>query len=79
MAGGWGNTLMRNETEFLVLDGMLVRDSRLATRKYDANAISRMVGIASVLMTVFHPGFFFEPMRKFKKNDPVQDPVVNQP
>ena len=22
MAGGWGNTLMRNETEFLILDGM---------------------------------------------------------
>jgi hypothetical protein len=27
-----------------------------------------MVGIASVLMTIFHPGFFFEPMRKFKKS-----------
>jgi hypothetical protein len=22
MAGGWGNALMRNETEFLILDGM---------------------------------------------------------
>lgn len=22
MAGGWGNSLMRKETEFLVLDGM---------------------------------------------------------
>ena len=27
----------------------------------------RMIGIASTLMTIFHPGFFFEPMRKFKK------------
>lgn len=25
MAGGWGNPLMRNEKEFLLLDGMLVR------------------------------------------------------
>ncbi|KAI1619027.1 RTA1 like protein-domain-containing protein [Exophiala viscosa] len=48
MAGGWGNKLMQNEHEFLLLDGM-------------------MVGIASVLMTIFHPGFFFEPMRRFKK------------
>ncbi|KIX02275.1 uncharacterized protein Z518_08214 [Rhinocladiella mackenziei CBS 650.93] len=48
MAGGWGNALMRNETEFLILDGM-------------------MVGIACVAMTVVHPGYFFEPMRKFKQ------------
>ncbi|KAJ9609977.1 hypothetical protein H2200_006307 [Cladophialophora chaetospira] len=60
MAGGWGNPLMRNENEFLVLDGM-------------------MIGIACVLMTAFHPGFFFEPMRKFKRNASVQDPVVNAP
>jgi len=48
MAGGWGNPLMQRETEFLILDGM-------------------MIGIASVLLTVFHPGYFFEPMRKFKR------------
>jgi len=48
MAGGWGNPLMQDETEFLVLDGM-------------------MVAIASIIMTVVHPGFFFEPMRKFKR------------
>ncbi|EXJ90344.1 hypothetical protein A1O1_03443 [Capronia coronata CBS 617.96] len=47
MAGGWGNPLMQDETEFLILDGM-------------------MVGIATVVMTLLHPGFFFEPMRKFK-------------
>jgi len=47
MAGGWGNPLMQDETEFLLLDGM-------------------MVGIACVSMTSIHPGFFFEPMRKFK-------------
>ncbi|RMZ80795.1 hypothetical protein DV737_g2842, partial [Chaetothyriales sp. CBS 132003] len=49
MAGGWGNPLMREQTEFLVLDGM-------------------MIAIASTLMTVFHPGFFFPPMRAFKKS-----------
>ncbi|ETI22850.1 hypothetical protein G647_06927 [Cladophialophora carrionii CBS 160.54] len=60
MAGGWGNALMRNETEFLILDGM-------------------MVGIACVLMTLFHPGFFFEPMRKFKRSGSGSGPVVDQP
>jgi hypothetical protein len=38
-----------------------------------------MVGIACVLMTVFHPGFFFEPMRKFKRDGSVQGAVVEQP
>jgi hypothetical protein len=32
-----------------------------------------MVAIASVLMTVFHPGFFFEPMRKFKRSAPLRE------
>jgi hypothetical protein len=45
---GWGNKLMRRETEFLILDGM-------------------MIAIACVCLTVFHPGYFFEPMRMFKK------------
>jgi hypothetical protein len=45
---GWGNKLMRRETEFLLLDGM-------------------MIAIACVCLTVFHPGYFFEPMRMFKK------------
>ncbi|KEF59019.1 uncharacterized protein A1O9_03862 [Exophiala aquamarina CBS 119918] len=30
MAGGWGNPLMRNETEFLLLDGMMVAISCVA-------------------------------------------------
>ena len=45
---GWGNKLMRQEVEFLLLDGM-------------------MIATACVLLTVFHPGFFFPPMRMFKK------------
>lgn len=40
MAGGWGNPLMRNEKEFLILDGM-------------------MIALASILMTIAHPGIFF--------------------
>ncbi|EEQ31302.1 hypothetical protein McanMca71_004583 [Microsporum canis] len=45
MAGGWGNPLMRNEKDFLLLDGM-------------------MIALASATFTVFHPGFWFPPMRK---------------
>ena len=30
MAGGWGNSLMRNEEEFLVLDGMMIAIAVLA-------------------------------------------------
>jgi hypothetical protein len=30
MAGGWGNKLMRNEMEFLVLDGMYVEHRALS-------------------------------------------------
>lgn len=44
MAGGWGNPLMQNEKEFLILDGA-------------------MVALASILMTVAHPGIFFPAMR----------------
>jgi hypothetical protein len=48
MAGGWGNPRMRDEPEFLVLDGM-------------------MIALASIALTVAHPGFMFPPMRKGKK------------
>ncbi|KAK2592437.1 hypothetical protein QQS21_009853 [Conoideocrella luteorostrata] len=49
MVGGWGNELMRKETDFLVLDGM-------------------MVVIATVGLTVTHPGYFFPAMRTNSKN-----------
>ena len=48
MAGGWGNPRMRNETQFLILDGM-------------------MIALASIALTVAHPGLLFPPMRKGKK------------
>jgi hypothetical protein len=48
MAGGWGNPRMRNETEFLILDGM-------------------MIALASIALTVAHPGLLFPPMRKGRK------------
>lgn len=57
MAGGWGNPRMRNETEFLILDGM-------------------MIALASIALTVAHPGFMFPPMRKGKKS--VVQPVAAQ-
>ncbi|EXJ68924.1 uncharacterized protein A1O5_07856 [Cladophialophora psammophila CBS 110553] len=60
MAGGWGGRMMRIETEFLILDGM-------------------MVAIACVLLTVCHPGFLFEPMRKFKRPDPSIAGPLEQP
>lgn len=48
MAGGWGNALMRQETEFLLLDGM-------------------MLGIACVVLTVFHPAYWFPPFAAFRR------------
>jgi len=48
MAGGWGNRLMRNEKEFLLLDGM-------------------MVAIACIVLTAFHPAFFFPPFAAFRR------------
>ncbi|KAH8699452.1 parasitic phase-specific protein PSP-1 [Phaeosphaeriaceae sp. PMI808] len=47
MAGGWGNPLMRNEKEFLLLDGM-------------------MLAIACVVLTAFHPAYFFPPFAAFR-------------
>jgi len=49
MAGGWGNPRMRDETTFLILDGM-------------------MIALASIALTVAHPGFMFPPMRKVRKS-----------
>jgi hypothetical protein len=40
MAGGWANPIMQNETDFVVLDGV-------------------MVLIASLCLTILHPGFCF--------------------
>ncbi|KAL6711495.1 hypothetical protein ACN47E_004429 [Coniothyrium glycines] len=48
MAGGWGNALMRNETEFLILDGM-------------------MIAIACIVLTVFHPAYWFPPFSAFRR------------
>jgi hypothetical protein len=45
---GWGNELMRKETEFLILDGA-------------------MIAVASLALSVFHPGYWFPPMRRFKR------------
>lgn len=49
MAGGWGKALMRNETEFLILDGM-------------------MLAIACIVLTAFHPAYFFPPFAAFRRS-----------
>lgn len=49
MAGGWGNPVMRNEKDFLILDGA-------------------MIALASILMTIAHPGPFFPAMRLQHQN-----------
>ncbi|KAF2847377.1 RTA1-domain-containing protein [Plenodomus tracheiphilus IPT5] len=49
MAGGWGNALMRNEREFLLLDGM-------------------MLAIACLVLTVFHPAYWFPPFAAFRRS-----------
>lgn len=45
LAGGYQNAVYVNETDFIVLDGV-------------------MISIATVVLTVFHPGIFFPPLSK---------------
>ena len=47
MANGWANPIMQDETDFIVLDGV-------------------MVAIATLCLTVFHPGLFFKSMTTYK-------------
>ncbi|KAH7203362.1 RTA1 like protein-domain-containing protein [Fusarium oxysporum] len=47
LAGGWGNSLMRIEKEFLILDGM-------------------MMALATLLLTVFYPSYYFPPFAAFR-------------
>ena len=49
MANGWANPIMQDETDFIVLDGV-------------------MITIASLCLTIFHPGIFFKPMTTYKAN-----------
>ena len=48
---GWENSIMQNEDEFIVLDGV-------------------MIAIATVCLTVFHPGYCFPEMQMHQKNLP---------
>ena len=52
MANGWGNPIMQDETDFIVLDGV-------------------MVTIATLCLTIFHPGLVFPEMQMHGKNSPV--------
>ena len=65
MAGGWGNPLMQKEDEFLVLDGMYVSSTFFLFNVYIYNTNSnRMIALAVIFFTVFHPGFFLRTIRK---------------
>ena len=59
MGKGWGNRVMREETEFLIFDGA-------------------MVAIACILMTIFHPGYWFAPMRFTKKKNHNHETVASE-
>ena len=66
MVGGWGNPRMRNETEFLVLDGLYsapLFDSLDMVFPSLTNELGRMVALASAALTIFHPGYFYPYMR----------------
>ena len=52
MAGGWSNSIMQDETDFIVLDGV-------------------MITIATLCLTVFHPGWMFPPMQQHGSNGPM--------
>ncbi|KAL9109803.1 MAG: hypothetical protein Q9187_008122 [Circinaria calcarea] len=47
LSGGWANPIMRNEPDFIVLDGV-------------------MCAIATLFLTVFHPGYCFKPMQNLR-------------
>lgn len=49
MAGGWGNPIMQNEPEFIVLENV-------------------MILIATLCLTVFHPGYCFPQMQMADKH-----------
>ena len=54
MANGWGNSIMQDETDFIVLDGV-------------------MITIATLCLTVFHPGLVFPEMQMHGKTNPISE------
>ncbi|KAK4695116.1 hypothetical protein P7C71_g2571, partial [Lecanoromycetidae sp. Uapishka_2] len=57
LSPGWGNPIMQNEAEFIVLDGV-------------------MVTVATICLTVFHPGTCFKEMQLHAKNTPAVDEKI---
>lgn len=49
MAGGWGNPIMQNEVEFIILENV-------------------MILIATLCLTIFHPGYCFPQMQMAHKH-----------
>ena len=54
MAKGWKNPIMQDETDFIVLDGV-------------------MITIATLCLTVFHPGYCFPEMQMHGKTNPLAE------
>jgi hypothetical protein len=54
MAGGWGNPLMQNEMEFLILDGMLVYLFVPLLDVCHAD-FCRMIALAVLGLSILHP------------------------
>lgn len=57
LSPGWGNPIMQNEAEFIVLDGV-------------------MVAVATLCLTIFHPGTCFKEMQMHAKNTAAADEKV---
>lgn len=61
LAGGYRNAVYLNQTDFIVLDGV-------------------MIAVATILLTVFHPGIFFPqlsaPVQKKRKEKPSGEPYI---
>lgn len=60
MANGWGNSIMQDETDFIVLDGV-------------------MITIATLCLTVCHPGLVFPEMQMHGKTSPVAEFTTAEP
>lgn len=60
MAGGWGNSIMQNEVDFIILENV-------------------MILIATLCLTIFHPGYCFPQMQMENKHagDDAMDETKN--
>lgn len=61
LQGGWGSTIMRNETEFIILESVYVLHLALVLScARPANVINSMITLAALAFNIFHPGYCFK-------------------